>query len=95
MQHIVLQSTDTQQDPYTSSTNPCNPRHWVKRNTPWEIVPSTETTQFSDSSEQKECAVYVPIGEIPLDLQLVFNAWGNLPKTTRSKIISLVLEVMD
>ncbi len=90
-----LHSPETQQNSNTSSTIPCIPRYWEGRDTPWQRLSSIETTQFSDSSEQKKCAVYVPTPEVPLDLQLVFNAWENLPKETRTKIVRLVLEALE
>jgi hypothetical protein len=60
-----------------------------------EFKISTKPEHLYDTPEQKKCAVYVPIDEIPLDLQLVCNAWGNLPKSIRNEIAQLVLEVLD
>ena len=60
-----------------------------------EFKISTKPEHLSDTPERKKCAVYVPFDEIPLDLQLVYNAWRNLSKDTRTKIVQLVLEVLD
>jgi len=55
----------------------------------------TDPQHFPNTSEQKKCAVYVPTDDLPLDLQLVSNAWGELPKATRTKIVELVLEILE
>jgi len=36
-----------------------------------------------------------PTVDLPLDLQLVCNASGRLPKDTRSQIVQLVLKVLE
>jgi len=95
LQSKSLNSTEAQQNPNTSTTITCTPGHWEMKRVKQDFQIPANSQHMSYTPEQKKCAVYVPTEEIPLDLKLVCNAWGKLPKLVRKKIVGIILDTQE